>query len=488
MATELVPVDPPVLRVAGGIIQRATQRGDEIMIVYRKREQDWILPKGEVRDNESFQEAALRQVEAETGCICRLGNYLGTISYADNGTPKVVMFWKMTVIHEKSSLAEADVIGEAVWLPVPAAIQRLSHAQEKSLLSRLGPSLAKATAAAASAQVALPEQPREQAQQKSQQKPEEKAGESASAIIAPASQPAPLPLAQPLPQWSPPKSSPQVGPTSLQPRKRTSIEDERVRDRLLRESEAFRVELAFLERRGGSNANSWAAAAHEQIENVLRCLENNDIEGGLFGLHAAQRFAVYGLNKGELITRAYILREEALKISSWRGEAIDSLLAVSDEQLTADRLVDAMKLRDEEATNRHYRTRLTGDHLRVLLVICSAAVIAFLPFTLLSGQIRLLGPVLLFGLLGSCFGAAQSLMRGKSDSMIPNMFVMLTPVIFGSVAGLAAFGLHEYLSGLYGFTYTHWGALLGMAFLFGLLGQRMLARITGGKLRKKTKA
>jgi 8-oxo-dGTP diphosphatase len=478
MATELAPVDPPVLRVAGGIIQRATQRGDEIMIVYRKREQDWILPKGEVRDNESFQDAALRQVEAETGCTCRLGNYLGTISYADNGTPKVVMFWKMTVIREKSSLADADVIGEAVWLPVPAAIQRLSHAQEKSLLSRLGPSLAKAAAASASAQVAVPEQPQEQVQEKPQEKPQE----STSAMMAPAP--------QPVSQLAPPPAaiSVQPAPVSVQPRKRTSIEDERVRDRLLRESEAFRVELAFLERRGGSNANSWAAAAHEQIDNVLRCLESNDIEGGLFGLHAAQRFAVHGLNKGELITRAYILREEALKISSWRGRAIDSLLAVSDEQLTADRLVDAMKLRDEEATNRHYRTRLTGDHLRILLVICSAAVIAFLPFTLLSGQIRLLGPVLLFGLLGSCFGAAQALMRGKSDSMIPNMFVMLTPVIFGGVAGLAAFGIHEYLSGLYGFTYTHWGALLGMAFLFGLLGQRILARITGGTRRTKPKA
>ncbi len=102
MATELVPVETPVLRVAGGIIQRATPRGDEIMIVYRKREQDWTLPKGEVRDNESFQEAVLREVEAETGCTCRLGNYLGTISYAENGVPKVVMFWKMSVIQEKS--------------------------------------------------------------------------------------------------------------------------------------------------------------------------------------------------------------------------------------------------------------------------------------------------------------------------------------------------------------------------------------------------
>src|SRR6266851_1347050 len=448
MATEMVPVEAPVIRVAGGIIQRATQNGDEIMVVYRKREQDWTLPKGEVRDNESFQEAALREVEAETGCTCRLGNYLGTISYADNGVPKVVMFWKMTVLQEKGIVSGTEAIGEAVWMPVAAAIQRLSHAQEKSLLSRLGSSVVRAVAIPAETQV----QPQ--------------------TITPMNTQPAPLP-------------SPII---PVIPRKRASIEDERVRDRLLRESEAFRVELAFLERRGGSGDKSWVAAAQEQLDNVLRCLETNDIEGGLFGLNAAQRFAVHGLNKNEMITRAYILREEALKISSWRGEAMDSLLAVSDDQLTSDRLVDAMKLRDEESSNQYYRTRLTGDHLRILLVICSAAVIAFLPFMLLSGQVRLLGPVLLFGLLGSCFGTAQSLMRGKSDSMIPNVFVMLTPVIFGGIAGLAGFGIHEYLSGLYGFTHTHWGGLLAMAFLFGLLGQRVLARFTGGKRRKKAKA
>jgi 8-oxo-dGTP diphosphatase len=477
MATELVPVETPVLRVAGGIIQRATPRGDEIMVVYRKREQDWTLPKGEVKDNESFQEAVLREVEAETGCSCRLGNYLGTISYADNGVPKLVMFWKMSVIQEKVPAPDSDVIGEAIWLPLPAAIQRLSIAQEKALLSRLGSSVVKT--------VALPIEAQPQPQEEPQ------AAAKLSSIVTTVR----LPLethtqAQPQEEPQTHTEQPQKSAPSpaIIPGKRASIEDERVRDRLLRESEAFRVELAFLERRAGAGSRSWAAAAHEQLDNVLRCLEERDIEGGLFGLHAAQRFAVHGLNKGELITRAYILREEALKISSWRGEAIDSLLSVNDEQLTADRLIDAMKLRDEESTNQYYRTRLTGDHLRILLVICSAAVIAFLPFTLLSGQVRLVGPVLLFGLLGSCFGTAQSLMRGKSDSMIPNVFVMLTPVLFGGVAGLAAFGIHEYLSGLYGFTYTHWGALLAMAFLFGLLGQRVLALFTGGKRRKKTKA
>jgi hypothetical protein len=271
-------------------------------------------------------------------------------------------------------------------------------------------------------------------------------------------------------------------------RKRASIEDERVRSRLLREAEAFRVELSFLQQRSALGDRSWANAAQDQVDNVMRCLETNDIEGGLVCLNAAQRFAVYGLHPTELSTRAQILREEAEKIASWRGEAMEKLLSVPDDQLTADRIADAMKLRDEESTNQHYRTRLAGDFLRILLTVCSVAVIGILPLLLLSGRSRAIGPVLLFGLLGSSFSAAHSLMRGKNDSMIPNMFVMLTPVLFGPMAGLAGFGIHEYLSGVFNFSYTHWGAMLTMAFLFGMLVQRVLARFTGGKRRKKARA
>lgn len=263
------------------------------------------------------------------------------------------------------------------------------------------------------------------------------------------------------------------------------MEDGRVHTRLLRESEAFRVELAFLERRSGQADKTWASASADQLNNVTRCLESNDIEGGLYCLHAAQRFAVYGLTKAELITRGYVLLEEAQKLSSWRGNAIEGLLAVADDELTADRLAEAMALRDEETTNQYYKTRITGDHLRILLIICSVAVVGLLPFMLLAGPPRTIAPVLLFGLLGSSFAAAHSLMRGKSESRIPNVFVMLTPVLFGGVAGLAGFATFEYVAWQLNITGSHTAGVLALAFLFGMLAQRVLARLAGSKRRKK---
>jgi 8-oxo-dGTP diphosphatase len=437
MATQIAPADPPVIRAAGGIVQRSAAHGDEVMLVFRKHSQEWSLPKGQVKEDESFQEAALREVELETGCSCRLGSYLGTISYSDKGIPKVVMFWKMTIMEEKP-LPDSDEIGDVAWLQVPAAIQRLSQPQERAILSRLA---------------------------STPPRPQQAAPVPVSAIAAPA----------------PPPEPPQK-------QKQSRIDDGRVHARLLRESEAFRVELAFLERRSGQADKTWASAAAEQLNNVTRCLESNDIEGGLYCLHAAHRFAVYGLTKAELITRGYILREEAQKISTWRGNAIEGLLSVPDDELTADRLAEAMAQRDEETTNQYYKTRLTGDHLRILLIICSLAVVALLPFMLLAGPARTLAPVLLFGLLGSSFAAAHSLMRGKNESRIPNVFVMLTPVLFGGVAGLAGFGTFEYVAWLLNISGSHTAGILALSFLFGMLTQRVLARLATSKRRKKARA
>jgi 8-oxo-dGTP diphosphatase len=438
MATSIAPiapVDPPVIKAAGGILQRSTSRGDEVMVVYRKRHQDWTLPRGKVKDGESFQEAAMREVQEETGCSCRIGNYLGTISYSDNGVPKVVLFWKMSVIDDKGPKKNEE-IGEALWLPVAEAIERLSHAQEKALLSRVG---------------------------------------GAARQSAPAAETA-APLAKPTPAVTAPQA----------PIGKGSGKANRAYSRLLQECEAFRVELGFLERRNASSANPWAAAAHEQLDNVHRCLESNDIEGGWFGLHAAQRYAVFGMNQTELANRAHVLREEASKITSWRAEAMENLLAVSDDRLTAECVADAMALRNEDSTNQYYKTRVTGDQLRVLLIICALAAVATAPFLLLSGRIPMVAAVMFFGLLGATFCAAQSLILGRNESRISNLFITLTPVLFGAIAGLAGYALYEYMSVLtFHSGERHTSAVLATAFLFGCLGQRFLSRIAGARKGRK---
>ncbi|MGH9571209.1 MAG: hypothetical protein ACRD4F_16300, partial [Candidatus Angelobacter sp.] len=113
---------------------------------------------------------------------------------------------------------------------------------------------------------------------------------------------------------------------------------------------------------------------------------------------------------------------------------------------------------------------------------------ALLPFMLLAGPARTLSPVLLFGLLGSCFSAAHLLMRGKDESRIPDLFVMLAPVLFGGVAGLAGYAIYEYMAWFLNIPDPHVGGVLGLAFLFGMLGQRVLARLATSKRRSKKRS
>ena len=260
--------------------------------------------------------------------------------------------------------------------------------------------------------------------------------------------------------------------------KNLSIETHRAHSRLLRECEAFRVELGFLERRSPRADNFWAVAAHEQLNNVLRCLESDDIEGGWYGLHAAQRYAVFGMNQIELANRAHVLREESLKINSWRAEAMESLLSGPEDHLSAENVADAIALRNEDFSHQHFKAAIIGNRLRVLLVTCALAAVASSPFIFLPGRMPIIAAVLFFGLLGSAICSAQSLIAGRNETAASNLFITLTPVLFGALAGLGSYAVYEYMPAL---TFhsgdRHISAVMGLAFLFGCLGQRLLAHV-----------
>jgi hypothetical protein len=243
--------------------------------------------------------------------------------------------------------------------------------------------------------------------------------------------------------------------------------------------ETFRVELAFLDRRSQHPDKSWISAANEHLNHSKSCLEQDDIEGGMQSLHAARRYAVLGLNPPEMAARAQVLREEARKVSSWRAGAIQRLLAMPDEKLSTARLADAMALRDEETIDMYYTSKIAGKRLRLLLMVCGAGVALLLSLTLVDGWVRDLAPVLLFGLLGASTCAAQSLIHGKSESRAPNTYVMLAPVLLGSLASLAGYAIHQYLVSTLDPGQAHPNALYTLAFLFGCLGELVLARFTG---------
>jgi len=125
------------VRAAGGLVQRRRQDGvDEILVVHRRAYDDWSFPKGKLELGESEEDAAVREVEEETGLRCRLEHELATTSYRDaRRRPKTVRYWVMTPI--SGELAAANEIDDARFVPIAEARSLLTYARDVELLELL---------------------------------------------------------------------------------------------------------------------------------------------------------------------------------------------------------------------------------------------------------------------------------------------------------------------------------------------------------------
>ncbi len=110
----------------------------ETVLVHRPAYDDWTLPKGKLLEGESEEEAAVREVEEETGLRCELGPELGTTSYRDaKGRPKTARYWEMIPIG--GELGPTDEVDEARWVSLEEAGDLLTYARDRQLLKRMGP-------------------------------------------------------------------------------------------------------------------------------------------------------------------------------------------------------------------------------------------------------------------------------------------------------------------------------------------------------------
>jgi len=125
----------PVL-AAGGIVLRDGSK-PLVAIVQRRRDDAWVLPKGKLKPNERPIAAAKREAMEETGYDVRVHEFLGVISYIGSSGPKIVHFWRMRAIRGPVCKLNDD-IKSMEWLPLSAAIDRLSLSHEQFFLRHVG--------------------------------------------------------------------------------------------------------------------------------------------------------------------------------------------------------------------------------------------------------------------------------------------------------------------------------------------------------------
>jgi 8-oxo-dGTP diphosphatase len=108
----------------------------EVLVVHRPRYDDWSLPKGKLDEGEDFEQAALREVEEETGLRCRIDRQLGDTSYRDRkDRAKVVRYFEMRP--EGGEFSPNDEVDELRWLAPAEALDLLSYDFDRELVGKL---------------------------------------------------------------------------------------------------------------------------------------------------------------------------------------------------------------------------------------------------------------------------------------------------------------------------------------------------------------
>ncbi|HET9117088.1 MAG TPA: NUDIX hydrolase [Pseudonocardiaceae bacterium] len=126
----------PALIAAGAVVWRSSPSGDiEVALIHRPHYDDWSLPKGKQHAGETLPATAVREVAEETGHTVILGPRLGCTRYPVSAGEKVAHYW--VARPTGGSFHPSDEVDELRWLPVPKALELLTHQHDRTLLAGL---------------------------------------------------------------------------------------------------------------------------------------------------------------------------------------------------------------------------------------------------------------------------------------------------------------------------------------------------------------
>ena len=117
------------IRAAGGVVLHEGQ----LAVVHRPKYDDWSLPKGKLEPGETWEDAALREVEEETGLRVRLERPLATTHYTVSGGPKAVRWWRMSLVDDDVHEPDREV-DQVRWVTPGEAMRLLTYEPDRQLV------------------------------------------------------------------------------------------------------------------------------------------------------------------------------------------------------------------------------------------------------------------------------------------------------------------------------------------------------------------
>jgi 8-oxo-dGTP diphosphatase len=112
------------------------RRNGGVMLVHRPKYDDWSFPKGKLHEGESFEDAAVREVEEESGWRCEIRAELEPTRYKDaQGRDKVVRWWEM-LARERGPWEANDEVDDVVWVPLVEVDSFLTYDSDRELAAQ----------------------------------------------------------------------------------------------------------------------------------------------------------------------------------------------------------------------------------------------------------------------------------------------------------------------------------------------------------------
>ncbi len=125
-----------LIRAAGGVAWRPGPDGSpQVLLVHRKKYDDWSLPKGKIEPGEPLPVTAVREVLEEGGARLALGRRLASVRYNVGGRPKRVHYWAARVLSVDSRAIPNAEVDQVAWLPADRAVEKVSYPHDHGVLA-----------------------------------------------------------------------------------------------------------------------------------------------------------------------------------------------------------------------------------------------------------------------------------------------------------------------------------------------------------------